>query len=90
MDEREDSINDGEMIVGMWGYPDQPTAWKIVDYPASYHNAAGGLSFADGHSEIKKWKNKVLEMDANPPTSYPTYAANKSDAGWVAERASNR
>jgi hypothetical protein len=24
--------------------------------PASHHNRAGGLSFADGHSEIKKWK----------------------------------
>ena len=52
MDEREDSINDGEMIVGMSGYPDSPQQWMIVDYPASYHNRAAGLSFADGHSEI--------------------------------------
>jgi prepilin-type N-terminal cleavage/methylation domain-containing protein/prepilin-type processing-associated H-X9-DG protein len=27
----------------------------LVNSPASYHNGAGGLSFADGHSEIKKW-----------------------------------
>ena len=28
---------------------------RIYDYPASYHNGACGLSFADGHSEIHKW-----------------------------------
>ncbi len=55
LDEREDSINDGEFVVGMNGYPDTPGAWKIVDFPASYHNHACGFSFADGHSEIKKW-----------------------------------
>ena len=27
----------------------------LVNSPASYHNKAGGLSFADGHAEIKKW-----------------------------------
>lgn len=58
MDEREDSMNDGEMIVGMFGYPGNPGAWKIVDCPASYHNQAGGLSFADGHSEIKRWVDR--------------------------------
>jgi prepilin-type N-terminal cleavage/methylation domain-containing protein/prepilin-type processing-associated H-X9-DG protein len=55
LDEREDSINDGYFVVDMAGYSDQPNRWKIVDYPASYHNGAGGLSFADGHSEIRKW-----------------------------------
>ena len=40
-------MNDGEMVVGMSGYPDQPKQWTIVDYPASYHNGAGGLSFAE-------------------------------------------
>lgn len=58
LDEREDSINDGYFVVDMAGYPDRPNSWRIVDYPASYHNAAGGLSFADGHSEIKKWRDK--------------------------------
>lgn len=57
MDEREDSINDGEMVVSMDGWPDRPPGWRIVDYPASYHGGAAGLSFADGHSEIRKWKD---------------------------------
>ena len=42
LDEREDSINDGELVVGMDGYPDRPQQWKIVDYPASYHGGAAG------------------------------------------------
>jgi prepilin-type N-terminal cleavage/methylation domain-containing protein/prepilin-type processing-associated H-X9-DG protein len=55
LDEREDSINDGYFVVDMAGYPNEPNRWKIVDYPASYHNGSGGLSFADGHSEIRRW-----------------------------------
>lgn len=54
LDEREDSINDGFWVLSMSGYPD-PTKTQVIDYPAAYHNGAGGLSFADGHSEIRKW-----------------------------------
>jgi len=28
-------------------------SWEHL--PASYHNGACGFTFADGHSEIKKW-----------------------------------
>ncbi len=92
MDEREDSINDGEMIVGMTGYPDQPTQWKMVDYPASYHNGAGGLSFVDGHSEIKKWqdprtkpvlrKGQELQLNVASP--------NNKDVFWLMERSTRK
>jgi prepilin-type processing-associated H-X9-DG protein len=55
-DEREDSINDAWFAVDMGSFdPIRPTADTIVDYPASYHNGAGGMAYADGHSEIKKW-----------------------------------
>ena len=60
LDEREDSINDGYFVVDMAGYPSSGGQWKIVDYPASYHNKAGGFSFADGHAEIRKWKDKSI------------------------------
>ena len=29
----------------------------FVDVPATYHGNAGSLSFADGHSEIHKWRD---------------------------------
>jgi prepilin-type N-terminal cleavage/methylation domain-containing protein len=55
-DEREDSINDGWFAVNMDSFdPPKPASDIIVDYPAGYHNRAGGMSYADGHSEVKKW-----------------------------------
>jgi len=51
LDEREDSINDG------WYASDPDTNYQIVDYPASYHGRAAGFSFADGHSEIHRWRD---------------------------------
>ena len=56
LDERQDSINDGFFVTQMDGYPDINQT-KIIDYPASYHNKAGGFAFADGHSEIHKWRD---------------------------------
>jgi prepilin-type N-terminal cleavage/methylation domain-containing protein len=92
MDEREDSINDGEMIVGMSGYPDQPASWKIVDYPASYHGSAGGLSFADGHSEVRKWKDgrtmPVLKKGQLIPLNVPS--PNNPDVFWLMERSTRK
>jgi prepilin-type N-terminal cleavage/methylation domain-containing protein/prepilin-type processing-associated H-X9-DG protein len=55
IDERPESINDGECCVSMAGYPDKPQQWVLVDFPAFYHNRAGGYAFADGHSEIKRY-----------------------------------
>jgi prepilin-type N-terminal cleavage/methylation domain-containing protein/prepilin-type processing-associated H-X9-DG protein len=57
LDEREDSINDG------WFMQDPDKPYFLVDYPASYHNRAGGFSFADGHSEIRSWRGTGI----NPP-----------------------
>jgi len=51
LDEREDSINDG------WYASDPETMWQIIDYPASYHGNAAGYSFADGHSEIHRFRD---------------------------------
>jgi prepilin-type N-terminal cleavage/methylation domain-containing protein/prepilin-type processing-associated H-X9-DG protein len=54
IDEHPDSINFGDFAVAMNdGIPSTRT--YIIDYPASHHNRAGGLSFADGHVEIHKW-----------------------------------
>lgn len=52
LDEHPDSINAGGFANMMI---ENPASAKIIDYPASYHNGAAGLSFADGHAEIKKW-----------------------------------
>jgi len=92
MDEREDSINDGEMVVGMTGYPNQPNLWRIVDYPASYHGRAGGLSFADGHSEIKRWLDPrttpVLRPRQPLQLNYPS--PGNPDVLWLMDRSTRK
>lgn len=92
LDEREDSLNDGEMVVGMSGYPDQPKFWKIVDYPASYHNRAGGFAFADGHSEVKKWLDGRTTPPLNKKTGLPLNvgSANNVDVLWMMERSTRK
>ncbi len=53
VDEHPDSINDAAFF-----NPKPKTL--IVDTPATYHNGACGFSFADGHSEIHKWRGCML------------------------------
>ena len=48
VDEHPDSILTGLFTVRM-----KQDSWEHL--PASYHNSACGFTFADGHSEIKKW-----------------------------------
>jgi len=56
IDENPASINDGWFVVD----PTRNTTGAWVDIPGTYHNGAGGLSYADGHSEIKKWKDPAI------------------------------
>ncbi|HNQ74612.1 MAG TPA: prepilin-type N-terminal cleavage/methylation domain-containing protein [Verrucomicrobiota bacterium] len=53
MDEHPDSINDAGAFA-----PNAPT--NIPDAPATYHNGAAGFAFADGHSEVHKWKGGTM------------------------------
>ena len=92
LDEREDSINDGYFVVDMRGYPDNPRAIYLVDYPAIYHNKAGGLSFADGHSEIKRWKDKqtLLPMRKGQELTLNVPSAGNVDIIWLQERSTSK
>jgi prepilin-type N-terminal cleavage/methylation domain-containing protein/prepilin-type processing-associated H-X9-DG protein len=92
LDEREDSINDGYFIVDMSGYPDKPAQQILADFPASYHNRAASFSFADGHSETKKWTDartfpplvRSQELKLNVPSP------NNPDVLWLQERSTRR
>lgn len=89
IDEREDSINDGWFAVDMNSYdPQRSSAHIIVDYPASYHNRAGGLSFADGHSEIRKWVDARTAPVLRPGQllSLGQPSPNNRDVDWLQER----
>jgi prepilin-type N-terminal cleavage/methylation domain-containing protein len=86
LDEREDSINDSVWITSMDGYPGNPSALKIVDYPASYHHRAGGLSFADGHSELRRWRDNRTMPPIQPTLALGVASANNADVMWLQER----
>jgi prepilin-type processing-associated H-X9-DG protein len=83
MDESPYSINDGFMT----GYPPpvSPGAPNLiwVDYPATYHNGGAGISFCDGHAQIKKWTDPVvLNMKSPTPVNMPATPGN-ADLPWL-------
>lgn len=93
LDEREDSINDGWFAINMDGYdPETPNSWTLVDVPASYHGAAGGWGFADGHAEIHHW----LDQRTMPPLrsgvdlSLGQTQPKNPDIDWLQSHASSK
>jgi len=58
LDMREDSIDMGNFATRMAGWPNDSSAYGFYDLPGFYHHRACGFSFADGHSEIRRWLNQ--------------------------------
>jgi prepilin-type N-terminal cleavage/methylation domain-containing protein len=85
IDERQESINDGYFVVTM---NQRGAGCFIVDFPASYHNGAGGLNFGDGHSEIHKWVDgrtaPPFKPNSNIQLNVPS--PNNADIAWLQER----
>ena len=77
LDEHPDDIDDGYFLVNLT----VPSVWGNM--PANYHNGACGFSFADGHAEIKKWRDPDT-LAAHPPPS----PIGPHDVPWVQLRAS--
>jgi prepilin-type N-terminal cleavage/methylation domain-containing protein len=57
LDMRQDSIDMGNFAVNMSGWPNAPRLYQFWDLPGYYHHRACGFSFADGHSEPKRWRD---------------------------------
>jgi prepilin-type N-terminal cleavage/methylation domain-containing protein/prepilin-type processing-associated H-X9-DG protein len=90
LDEREDSINDGFFVVKMQGWPDPAQTW-MVDYPASYHNNSAGFAFADGHSEIHKWRDgRTMPPIGTTDISLNFACPNNQDVLWMQERSTRQ
>jgi prepilin-type processing-associated H-X9-DG protein len=89
LDERADSINDGEFYQSMAGSPDLGRSWTMADWPASYHGGAGRLAFVDGHSEIHKWKDsRTVPPVGQLPSS--VNLPNDVDIFWLMDRATRK
>ena len=88
LDEHPDSINAGGFANQM---VQSPNSARIIDYPASYHNSAAGLSFADGHSEIKKWLDpRTIKPINNRSMPLNIASPNNKDMIWLSERTTIR
>ncbi len=92
LDEREDRINNGFFAVNMAGFsPTNPSRYEMVDIPASYHNGAGGVAFADGHAEIHKWLDPRTRPSIKKKSNLSLTAASRDnpDVAWLQVRSTN-
>lgn len=79
MDENPFSINDAFLLIN-------PNDGGWVDYPATYHIKANGISFTDGHALIHKWTDpKVVNYDVENSSSGAINAATPGcpDFPWI-------
>jgi prepilin-type processing-associated H-X9-DG protein len=81
-EEHPDSINDGYFL-------NKPDSMQWMDLPASYHNGAVNLAFADGHLESHKWRFASTQPPARPDAAhlpFPVPAAERGDYDWLMDR----
>ena len=84
MDQHPDSINDPFISMPM-----NKTTWD--DLPASYHNGACGISFADGHAEIKKWLDgATIQPITKIAWNGNIHPASPNDNPWIKARSSSK
>lgn len=96
IDEREESINDGALLVSMAGFPVDgeafPGSYRIIDFPADWHDGCAAVTFADGHIEARRW----LDSRTTPPhrsgSLFPLNIAspNNPDVAWLQQRSTSR
>jgi prepilin-type N-terminal cleavage/methylation domain-containing protein/prepilin-type processing-associated H-X9-DG protein len=88
IDESPGTVNDGYFLCDPISNPAQ---W--VDLPAAYHNGAGGIAFADGHAEIRKWRDgriiEALNINFNIYPSDPKQSP-AADLTWLQQRSTAR
>ena len=80
IDEDYRSINDAGFAITM-------VSSTFLDGPASYHGGACGLAFADGHSEIRMWKDGRTIIKGSG-FSAQTFNPVNQDVTWMQERSS--
>lgn len=85
MDEDDNSINDALLRVDYFA---TAVGFRLNDIPAIYHGGSSGIGFADGHSEMHKWKSLKTPVQgwSDPNNGAPGWGAkNTADAQWLLE-----
>ena len=94
LDMREDRVNWGNFMTDMTGYsPTQPSQYTFTtDLPGMYHDLACGFSFADGHAEMRRWRDPRTTPAYSPITDpYATPASpNNLDIAWLQDHSTRQ
>ncbi|MCX8156768.1 MAG: prepilin-type N-terminal cleavage/methylation domain-containing protein [Verrucomicrobiae bacterium] len=87
LDERYDSINEGNFAVdlsntGTYDGHGVPTPYWWLDTPAAYHNQGVNLSFADGHVETHRWQERTT-LGPLGVTGFRRTSSMDRDISWL-------
>jgi prepilin-type processing-associated H-X9-DG protein len=86
-DERPDAIDDARLYTDPFAVTG---IGQFTELPGSEHGGACGLTFADGHSEVHKWKDSRTLHKINYTTSGATRVnisgTASPDLAWMAQR----
>ena len=86
LDEKPISINDEYFEVKM--SPPTSTTVAINDWPSQVHGGACGFGFADGHSEIHKWKGPSMSSATTVgAVTFTSPSADFNDGYWLTSHA---
>ena len=83
IDERSDSIDDGYFAIDMT----TGGGAQLPNLPASYHNGAGGATFADGHAEIHRWRDRRTQPPIETVFQKFVSCPNNLDVLWLQQHA---
>jgi prepilin-type N-terminal cleavage/methylation domain-containing protein len=81
LDEDDRSLNDAGFAVGVMN-----PEW--TDWPGTNHNFGAGFAFADGHSEIHKWRDSRTQVIGNNVARRAVPGS--PDWQWIVERTTAR
>jgi prepilin-type N-terminal cleavage/methylation domain-containing protein/prepilin-type processing-associated H-X9-DG protein len=91
MDEHPDSIDDAQLYADVEPSALATGSGEFTELPASYHNNACGIAFADGHAETHKWLNSqttvpVTYQAHDIPLNQRVPVINDPDLTWLAQK----
>jgi len=95
VDEHPDSIDDGRFVVDCERLG---AAAQLISFPANFHGGASSISFADGHSEFRKWRDERTTyhnrycgcLASYAHQGFYTAAPNSPDIAWLQQRTSSK
>jgi len=87
---RPDMINWGNFFTDMTGYQTSPSTYTFADYPGKLHDLACSFSFADGHTEMKRWTDpRTIPPETGAFVENPA-APFDQDVAWLQDHATRQ